>query len=64
MDNGILGSAFSIITGYDGLSSNYTVISADGIVTGQSYRFMTIAVNSIGDSDPSNEVRFAVTDLP
>ena len=33
-------------------------------MSGDRYRFFTVATNDIGDSDPSQEVYFTVTSLP
>jgi hypothetical protein len=35
-----------------------------GLISGERYRFFTIASNDIGDSLPSEEVYFTVTSLP
>jgi len=67
MDDGTLGSAFTLIYEeiVNGPLGSYIVTdTVEGIVDGSSYRFITVAVNSIGDSEASSEVRFAVTDLP
>jgi hypothetical protein len=65
MDAGSLSSSFALVTDYDGLSNTYQVTQAnEGIISGLSYRFITVAVNAIGESEPSNEATFAVTVLP
>jgi len=51
-DNGDLESGIDIdITGYDGLSSIYTV---SGLTAGKKYRFQYYSVNAFGDSAPSD----------
>lgn len=64
MDSGVLGSAFTMITNYDGTSSTYTVTTADGLTSGTKYTFITVASNIVGDSDSSPEVRFAAAAVP
>jgi hypothetical protein len=65
MDAGTLSSSFTLLNDYDGVSSTFEVTQADeGITSGLSYRFFTVAVNAIGESEPSNEATFAVTNLP
>ena len=65
MDAGSLTSSYSLLSGYDGTSSTYSVTSGvDGIVSGVKYRFILTSTNSIGESDPSNEVRFAAANSP
>jgi hypothetical protein len=37
---------------------------AHNLVSGERYRFFTVAINDIGDSLPSEEVYFTITSLP
>ncbi len=67
MDNGVLGSTLTMI--YEEIVSgplgSYIVTdTTENIVEGETYTFITVAINAIGDSEASNEVRFVVTDLP
>lgn len=64
MDSGVLGSAFTLISNYDGTSATYTVTTSDGLVQGTKFRFITVASNAIGDSEASPEVRFAAASVP
>jgi len=65
MDNGLLTSSFTLIAGYDGVSSTYTVTTGtEGILAGEKYRFIATAINEVGESDPSTEVRFTVASAP
>lgn len=56
MDSGSLSDTMTEVTGYDGSASTY---QATGLTSGTQYRFAVTAVNSIGESDFSKEVRFA-----
>ncbi len=60
-DQGSLSNAYTKITTYDGTSTSYTV---PGLTSGTQYRFVTIAVNGIGSSSESPEVRFAAATAP
>lgn len=54
MDSGILGSSFTLVSGYDGTSSTYTITNAaESIVSGKIYTFITVASNIVGDSEAS-----------
>jgi len=65
MDNGDLSDSFTEVERYDGSSATFTVTADDeGIVSGNKYRFVTTATNSIGDSLYSQESRFAAASLP
>lgn len=60
-DQGSLTNSYTKLTGYDGTSSTYVVPS---LTSGTQYRFVTVAVNSIGSSAESPEVRFAAATAP
>ena len=61
-DEGDLATAITtVVAGYDGVSSTYTVT---GLTPGKKYRFEYYAVNSFGDSNPSNSITVAASALP
>lgn len=65
MDSGSLSSSFTLVAGYDGTSSTYTLTNGvEGIISGVKYRFICTAINDIGESDASDEVRFAAASFP
>ena len=65
MNDGTLGSVFTQITHYDGVSTTYTVTdTTEGIQSKLRYSFITVATNDLGDSLASSEARFTVTSLP
>lgn len=52
MDAGSLSSSYTLVGGYGGSASTYTVSNGvEGIITGTTYRFITTAVSVIGTSD-------------
>jgi len=58
-------SSFTKLTNYDGSSLVYGATNAnDGIVLGKVYRFKTLAINSVGNSDFSDEAYIAFGDVP
>ena len=61
MDAGSLSSSFSQVSSYNGLDSQYTVT---GLTTGLTYRFYLTAVNSKGESNPSQETRYTAGSPP
>lgn len=61
MDSGSLDDDMTEVGDYDGTSSTYT---ASSLTTGNKYRFSVTAVNDIGESDHSKEVRYAAAVLP
>ena len=64
MDTGVVGSAFSKLTNYDGTSMTYTVSATDSISSGTIYTFKVLAKNAIGSSEFSSTIRVAVSTLP
>jgi len=54
--------SFSVI--YSGTALSVTLTTADGLVTGTTYRFILQAVNAFGDSDASEETRVALGRVP
>lgn len=65
MDNGTLGSDFTLVDTFTDAYVTYTLDSInDPIESGGKYRFIAVATNSIGDSEASDEVRFTVSNLP
>jgi hypothetical protein len=54
----------TLVAGYNGVDPTYTVTTGMGLVTGSRYRFVTVARNSIGDSQTSSEGLFTVTEKP
>ncbi len=49
---------------YSGSNISATVTTADGLVTGMTYRFVLKVFNQFGDSDQSEEIRLALGQLP
>jgi hypothetical protein len=65
IDSGTLTSSFTYVSNYLGLTTTYTVTDTyEYIVSGYKYRFILTAINAIGESSSSAEVRFAAADLP
>lgn len=61
MDSGSLSDDMEEVLDYDGVSTTY---QATSLSSGTKYRFSVTAVNAIGESDHSKEVRFAAASLP
>lgn len=61
MDTGVVGSAFTKVTSYTDNSMSHTLSS---LTSGTSYGFKILAVNAIGSSSYSNEVRFSTAAAP
>jgi len=57
-------SDFTKIAGYSGLTNTYVASSADGLVIGMKYRFMSRSHNIIGFSPFSTESYIAFGDVP
>ena len=51
-------ASYSLI--YNGPNISATVTTADGLVTGRTYRFVLKVFNQFGDSDQSEEIRLAL----
>lgn len=53
------------VTSYDGVSMSWTVsVATDGIVSGTIYMFMTLATNTYGSSDFSDQLNAGVSSFP
>jgi len=69
-DGGSLSSAYTLLAMFDAdkiAPATYTLTVSDptfGIVSGDRYRFFTVATNDIGDSEASEEVYFTVSSIP
>lgn len=69
-DDGSFGSPLTLVAQFDAdkIAPATFVLSAtvpsDDIVSGQRYRFFSVATNDIGDSLPSYEAFYTVTPLP
>jgi hypothetical protein len=69
-DGGSLDSSFTLVAIFDAdkiAPATFTLSSTNpehNLVSGERYRFFTIATNDIGDSDRSEEVYYTVTTLP
>ena len=57
-------SAFTKLANYDGLTAQYTTVSADGLTLGATYRFISRAKNTIGYSEFSSESFVAFGNTP
>lgn len=66
MDDGTLNpQSFRLVSGYDGVAETYTITSGvEGIQSGGRYRFLTTAVNELGESALSSSTRISVGSLP
>ncbi len=69
-DGGSFSTTFTLIATFDAdeIAPTEFVLQtstpAHDITAGERYRFITVATNDIGDSDPSEEVFFTVSTLP
>jgi len=58
-------SSYVEMTSYDGLSSTFkATVANNGLVNGKIYRFVYVAMNSLGDSEYSNELISGVGAAP
>jgi large repetitive protein len=64
VDGGSLGSAYQMVSAYDGLAETYTLTAADGIASGERYRVVTTAWNVHGESPQSQEAWAAAGAAP
>jgi len=64
MATGASSTTFSTVASYVSGATTATIVTSDGIVAGGIYKFRFYATNAKGDSDPSDEITVAATDLP
>jgi len=65
IDGGALNSSFTVISNYSDSGDFYNVTATNGsLVSGEKYRFVATATNSLGESAFSQEVRAAVGTVP